>query len=181
MSTDMVRASGLVPGAAKRVMQAGQQSMRKARGRQGGVEDILPEAANEALDHHDGEDAAHSGHPVGGGGGQGQGQQQAGDGGGKIRQGVGLAGQGAVEPFRDQAGRHRHHHQHQAAQAEEPYAGQQGGQQGHQHRAHQAAGVGAAVDVRGRCHNQFHAFWASFSRDLPARNRSTRGRLPGQT
>ena len=54
----------------------------------GGVGEVVAQAAEELLDHHDGDEGAHNGHPPGEGGGHIEGQQHAGDHGREVAGGV---------------------------------------------------------------------------------------------
>ena len=147
---------------------------------QGGVHEVLTQAAEELLDHHDGEEVADDQHPIGQGGGAHEGQQHAGDGGGQVLDGAGLVHQLAVAPLEELAGQHGDDGGHQGTGAEEHHAHDHGRYQGDEHVPHQVGGVNGRGHVGGRRHREsqllflVHALAASFAAfSLAARARSS--------
>ena len=135
---------------------------------QGGVHEVLAQAAEELLDHHDGEEIADDQHPVGQGHGADEGQQHAGDGGGQVAVGLGLVEELAVAPLKDLAGHHGDHGGDEGPGAEEVDRRAQGGHQGDQHVHHQGPGPDGRGDVGGGSYPQqlgfvAHALAASFA------------------
>ena len=144
---------------------------------QGGVHNILAQAAKEHLDQQDGEGIAQNDGPVGNGHGAHEGQQHAGDAGGQI---IGLAGlfqDLAVQPLEEHTGRGADQRDHQAAEAKEVDGAKQRGHQGDEHVPHDGAGGHGAVGMGGAgnrqlikvfhlCHLDFHLLISS-----PARTR----------
>ena len=98
----------LRPGGGVAYQPGGPQQHQEGPGGQRGVEDVLAQAAGQALDHYNGEYAAHRRQPVGGSGGEGEGQQQPGDGGGAVRNRAGGLGDGPEGPLGGHAGGHAH-------------------------------------------------------------------------
>ena len=135
---------------------------------QGGVEEVLAQAAEELLNHHDGEEVADDQHPVGQGHRADEGQQHAGDSGRQVAVGLGLVEELAVTKLKDLAGRHGDGGGDEGPGAEEEDGRAQGGDQGDQHVQHQGAGPNGGGDVGGGCYPQqlvlfAHAFAASFA------------------
>ena len=147
---------------------------------QGGVHEVLAQAAEELLDHHDGEEIADDQHPVRQSGGAHEGQQHAGNGSGQVLVGAGLLHQLAIAPLKELAGHHRDQSGNESTGAEEHHAHDQGGHQRDEHIAHQVLGIDGGGHVGGRGHRQIqllfliHALAASFAAfSLAARFRSS--------
>ena len=162
---------------------------------QRGVHEVLAQAAEELLDHHDGEEIADDEYPVGQGHGADKGQQHAGDGGGQILVGQGLFHQLPVAPLEQLAGRHGNGCGDQGPGAKEEHRRAQRGHQGDQYVPHEGHGIDGGGHVGRGCHFEpqclflTHTFAASFAFCLAAILRSsalavrkdwTRGMRAGQ-
>ena len=151
----------------------------------GGVGEVVAQAAEELLDHHNGDEGAHNGHPPGEGGGHIEGQQHAGDHGGEVAGGVLPVHELAVAPLKEDAGHHGHSHQDQGVDAEDDHRGDQGGEQRQAHPLHDLLGGVGAGDMGGRGYDQLivvHHFLPPFFMRIFARAmEGARGRLAGQT
>ena len=115
---------------------------------QGGVQEVLADAAVELLYHHDGEEGADDGQPPGRRGRQNQSQQNTGDAGGQVADGAVLFQELAVAPLEEHGGGHGNRDDQQRIYAELPYRHGNGGEQSDYHVQHDAAGVGIGSDLR---------------------------------
>ena len=163
---------------------------------QGGVHEVHTQAAEELLDHNDGEEVADEDRPVGQGHGADKGQQHAGDRSGQIAVGTGFFQKLAVGPLEELTAYHRHGGEDQGPGSEDIDGHGQSGDQGNEHIPHQPGGVHGGAHMGRRGHSQFdgfciaHAFFASISAlrlaarlrisNLAVRKDWTRGTRAGQ-
>ncbi|CAN4006709.1 peptide deformylase, partial [Dysosmobacter welbionis] len=135
---------GIRPGAAHGAGIAGHQG---GTARQRGVDEVLADAAEQLLDHHDGEEVAHQDHPVGHVHRAHERQQDAGNRGGEIVHGLGLLHELAIAPLKEHAAHHGHGSQSQGPEAELHNGPDQGGHHGDDNIQHDGAGVLRRPDV----------------------------------
>ena len=119
----------------------------KGSGSQGGVENILTQAAAQKLHKNDGKHAANSRQPIRHGMGQRHRKQHAGDQRRAIDDGIAALGNKAIQPFRANSAEDAHRSNRQSANAQHENAYDQGGHQCQHHVQHDAAGAKIPSDV----------------------------------
>ena len=148
--------------------EAGITGQQSGTARQSGVDEVLADAAEQLLDHHDGEEVADENGPVGQRHRAHKRQQDAGDHGGQVAHGLGLLHDLAVTPLEEQAADDGHGGQRQGLEAELHNGPDQGGHHGDDDIQHDGAGVLRRPDVGGRSRNELqilvirHLLTASF-------------------
>ena len=133
---------------------AGKADEQEDTAHQSGVGKVHADAAEQLLDHDDGDEIAHdelaNGHPHG----DVQGQDDARDHSGQIADGIGLLEQLAVQPLKRHAGHDRHGSDQQGTQTKDDGRGHDARGQGHDHVGHQAGGRLLGAQVRGGRNNK---------------------------
>ena len=163
--------------------------------RQSRVQEILAQAAEELLDHHNGKEIADDQNPIGHRHRTDKGQKDAGDNGRQVAYGIALLHQPPIGPLKEDAGRSRDHSRDEGPEAKEEDGHAQGGYQRDDDIPHQISGVNGGGHVGRGCHFEpqclflTHTFAASFAFCLAAILRSsalavrkdwTRGMRAGQ-
>ena len=113
----------------------------------GGVGTVLAQAAEQALDHHDGKDRTHNALPDGHVGAEIQGQQQSGDNGAEVAHGLLLVDDKVKQGLADHGGDDAGGNDAQGLGAEDDDAGNGGGQQGDDHIQHDPPGRVPGMDM----------------------------------
>ena len=119
-------------------------------GGESGVEEVLSDAAEQLLDHHDGDKRADDGKPEGGGGGQVHGDEHTRDHGGKIADGVFAFQNFLAPPFEEDRGGDGDGKKHCRLPTEYVDAPKTGGDHGDDDVPHDGRGGHAAFNMRGR-------------------------------
>ena len=145
------------------------------------TEGRLPQAADEALHHDDGQGVARDERPVGAAVRHGEGQQHAGDNGGEVAHGDRAAHDKADEGLAHDAGRHGDDGEDERPFAVEVHRRDEGRGQRYQHVQHEPAGVIFAADMGRGGNSEIHAHFPPFSMCFACTKVSVSGSLPGQT